>query len=208
MYCSNCKCEFVDWIRKCPNCKHPLVEDIPSDTGSGDKTISYGELVELVRENNGQLQVELSTTNVGRQKKWSFPYFAYGYAWAKSMQGAYKDIQVELSTSEVGKRRQLRFPYLGYGYAWAKSMGGYIGGNEVSLSANKVTREKKWIFPYFGFGRAWTQKMSGECGDQINLDISITENGSSREWGGFPFLFRGYGFAWEKQGVLTLTLNE
>ena len=208
MYCPNCKCEFVGWRGECPNCKNPLVKEIPFEHGLADKPIPYKALVELVRENNGQLQVELSTTNVGRQKKWSFPYFGFGYAWAKSMQGAYKDIPVELSTSEVGKRRQLRFPYLGYGFAWAKSMGGYIGGNEVSLSANKVTREKKRSFPYFGFGRAWTQEMYGECGDQINLDISITENGSSSAWGGFPFLFLGYGFAWEKQGVLTLTLNE
>ncbi len=43
---------------------------------------------------------------------------------------------------------------------------------------------------------------------RVFYDISITKNGRSREWGGFPFLFRGYGFAWEKQGVLTLTLNE
>jgi hypothetical protein len=208
MYCPNCHCEFVDWIKKCPNCKSILIKDLSLNSDSGGESIPYGALVDLIRKNKGSLKIELSTTKVVMQKKWFFPHFGFGYAWAKRMHGTYMDIQVELSTHDVGKGRQMRFPYLGYGFAWANSIQGTIGGNEVSLSAQNVSREKKWGFPYFGFGRAWTQEMGGECGEQLKAELSITDKGRSREWGRFPFLFRGYGFAWEKRGTLTLVLNE
>lgn len=208
MYCNNCHCNFVDWVKKCPNCKTSLIEDSLPKPAHKDRTIAYTKLVEVIRDHNGSVTVDLSTTDVMMQKKWTFPYFGFGYAWAKNMYGTSAEISVELTSAEIGKRRQTRFPYLGYGFAWVKSFNGIIGGNEFRLSARDVTYKKTWSFPYFGFGRAWTKNMSGECGNQIKVDLTITEHGSSRKWGNFPILFLGYGFAWEKRGLITFSINQ
>lgn len=207
MYCSSCNCSFVEWVKICPNCKSKLIEEPIQKPGHNNKKIPYEELVGLIRDHNGSITINLSTTDVMMQKKWTFPYFGFGYAWAKNMHGTYSDFSIELSSIEIGKRRQTRFPYLGYGFAWVKSFQGCIEGNEFRLFARDVTYKKTWGFPYFGFGRAWTKNMYGECGNQIKVDLTITEHGRSRKWGDFPILFRGYGFAWEKHGLLTFSIN-
>ena len=205
MFCPKCRCEFVGWTGKCPVCKTPLVEKSPPMPATANEPISYEALVDLVRENGGQLRIDVSTTDVGMQKKWGFPYFGFGFAWTKGMRGALNDIQVDLRATEVGMEKKRRFPYFGYGFAWAKRVQGTIGGNEVTLTAGKVATEKKRRFPYFGSGFAWTQEMSGECGGQLKVDLLTTDVGRDKKWG-FPY--RGYGFAWANKGVLTLVLNE
>ena len=207
MFCTNCNCKYVEWLKKCPNCKNKLVADPILEPYRIDKIIDYTELVEIINNANGSIVIELSTNDVGMEMKWTFPHFGFGYAWAKSMQGKYTDIPVHLNTIDVGKNRKMRFPYLGHGYAWVKSSSGSIGGNEIRLSADHVNYQKKWSFPYFGFGYAWTEQMTGHCGDQLKLVLSITEHGLSRKWGNFPFLYRGFGFAWERIGLLTISLE-
>ena len=69
MFCPKCRCEFVGWTGKCPNCKTPLVEELPTVRETADKPISYEALVDLVRENGGQLTIDLSTTDVGMERK-------------------------------------------------------------------------------------------------------------------------------------------
>jgi hypothetical protein len=205
MFCPECRCEFVGWTGKCPGCKTPLVAKAPSVLCVSHEPIPYEALVDLVRESGGQLMIDLSTTEVERERKWRFPYLGYGRAWAKRMQGAFDDVPVDLVTTEVGRGRKWTFPYIGYGFGWAKSMRGNAGGNEVVLTAKKVGMDKKWGFPYFGHGYAWTQEMSGECGDQLEADLSTTDVRTQRKWG-FPYL--GYGFAWADKCTLTLTLKE
>jgi len=205
MFCPKCKCEFVGWTGKCPVCKTPLVEESPSMSATADEPISYEALVDLVRENGGQLRIDVSTNDVGMKKKWGFPYFGFGFAWTKGMRGALNGIQVVLRATEVGMEKKHRFPYFGYGFAWAQRVQGTIGGNEATLTAGKVATEKKRRFPYFGSGFAWTQEMSGECGGQLKVDLLTTDVGRDKKWG-FPH--RGYGFAWANKGVLTLALNE
>jgi len=205
MFCPKCRCEFEGWTSKCPDCDIPLVETLPPDPGTADEPISYEALVDLVTENGGQLSIDISTTDVGMERKWSFPYFSYKFAWAKRMQGAFNNSLVDLTTTEVGREKKRRFPYLGYGFAWAKRMQGYIGGNEVALTVKKVGREKKWSFPYQGYGFGWTQELSGECGDQLRADLSITDVGRKKGW---RFPYQGYGSAWANKGVLTLTLAD
>lgn len=78
MYCSECRCEFEGWTGKCPNCRTPLVEGSPPIAETADEPISYEALVDLVRENGGSLGIDLSTSEVGREKGRSFPYFGYG----------------------------------------------------------------------------------------------------------------------------------
>lgn len=80
MFCPKCRCEYVDWIRKCPDCKIALIEELPPNPDSLDKAISYEELVNLVKENDGKLNIDLLTTDIVRAKKWSFPYQGYGFA--------------------------------------------------------------------------------------------------------------------------------
>ena len=205
IFCPQCRCEFPAWVRKCPNCKIPLVEKLPPPPEPVEKTISYEALVNLVRKNGGQLVIDVTTTEVGRDKRSSFPYQGYGLAWAKRMQGDYSDISVDLTATDVGMEKKWSFPYQGYGFAWTKRMQGYIGGNEATLTAKKVGMEKKWGIPYQGYGFAWTQEMSGECGDQLRIDFVTTEVGREKKWS-FPYL--GYGFAWAKKGILTLSLKE
>jgi hypothetical protein len=203
IFCSQCKCEFPAWVRNCPVCEIPLTEEILSQPETVEKTISYEALVDTVRK-NGLLEIDVTTTEVGRNKKWGFPYQGYGFAWAKRMQGTYSDILVDLKTTEVGMVKKWGFPYLGYGFAWAKRMQGYIGGNEVVLTATKVDMEKKWGFPYAGYGLSWVQEMSGECGNQLKVDVTTTEVGMEKKRG-FPYA--GYGFAWAKEGILTVKLR-
>lgn len=204
MYCPQCRCEFVEWIGKCPCCKIPLVHQVPPDRQNVSETISYEALVDLVRKNGGKLKIEVLTTDVGKNKRWRFPYLGYGFAWAKRMQGDFNNILVYLTTAAVGMERKWAFPYMGYGYAWARRMRGYIGGQEFSLAAKKVGMERKWGFPYMGYGYAWIQEMSGECGHRLRIHLLTTEVRREKRW---EFPYQGYGFAWADKGMLTLTLK-
>ena len=170
MFCPKCKCEFPEWVRKCPCCKVALVYGLQPEPEIVEKTISCEGLFDLVRENRGKLKIDLITTDIAKDKRWSFPYMGYGFAWAKKLKGALNNVLVDLTTTEVGMERKWRFPYMGYGYAWVKKLQGHIGGNEVTLTAKKVEMERKWEFPYMGYGYAWIQKMSGECGKKLKID--------------------------------------
>jgi hypothetical protein len=202
MYCPNCECEYIGWIVRCPVCRSVLIEGLPSEPETVEPTMSYGQLVDLVGAKGGKLQIEVAATEVGMEKDWGFPFFAFGFAWAKRMQGACDGISVDLRCSDVKKEKELRFPYLGYGFAWVNSLQGTINGTEVFLAAKKVVREKKWRFPYFAYGFAWTEMMSGTCGEKLKADLVITEVG--KKWQQ-RYLYLGYGFAWEKKGMLTLS---
>jgi len=82
MFCPNCRCEFPEWIGKCPCCDIPLIGKLPPKPQAPGKSVSHEALVDLVRENGGKLIIDLITTDVGKEKKWQFPYMGYGYAWA------------------------------------------------------------------------------------------------------------------------------
>jgi hypothetical protein len=204
MLCPKCRCEFVGWTDRCPTCGIPLVENRPLGGGTAGKTITYEELVNLVIENGGQLEIALSATDIGTEKEWSFPYFGYGFAWTKASQGSFKSIPVEVATTSVGRSRKRRFPYLGYGFAWAKEVQGHIGGNPFAATATQVAMEQKRRFPYFGYGYAWTQEMTGECGEQLGVALSAGDVGRKQEWG-FPY--KGHGFAWANTFSLRLTVK-
>ena len=205
MYCPECRCEFIGWTARCPTCKTPLVEQAPPVPTATERPVSHEALVDLVRENGGQLSIDVSTTDVGSKRTWSFPYFGYGLAWAKRMQGVLDDVLVDLQTTEVGGEKGRGFPYVGYRYAWASRMQGHVGGNEVTLAVTKVAKEKRRSFPYFGYGFAWTQEMSGGCGDQLRVVLSSTDVGRRRAR---RFPYRGFGYAWANKATLTLTTND
>jgi hypothetical protein len=205
LYCAQCRCEFEGWTVKCPVCGNALVEEAPPATGAMGEAIPYDALVDLVRTNGGQLSIEMSTIEVERDRKQSFPYRGYGRAWAKRLQGSFEKIWAYLTTVEVGRDRTHRFPYQGYGFAWESEMRGTIGGTAVTLKASKVSRKMKWAFPYRGFGYAWTERLSGECGDRLQVELVTTDVGKHRERR-FPYF--GYGYAWANRGTLTLTLKE
>ena len=205
MFCPQCRCEFVGWTDKCPDCHISLVEELPPIPEAADESISYEALVDLIRENGGQLKIDLSTTDVGMRRKGGFPYLGYKFAWAKRMQGDLKGNVVDLTTTRVGREKKWSFPYQGHGYAWTKRMEGHVGGNPLTLTANKVGREKRSSFPYRGYGFAWAQELTGECGDRLRVDLLVTDVGRKKGW---SFPYSGYGSAWANEGVLTLTLNE
>jgi hypothetical protein len=75
----------------------------------------------MVKANGGQLQIPLTTTAVGMEKKSSFPYFGYGSAWAEEMQGTCGDIiEIDLVTTETSKKYASRLPWHGFGFSWIK----------------------------------------------------------------------------------------
>jgi hypothetical protein len=182
-----------------------MLTDSPSlNFNKNGKKISYKELLDLVNQNGGQIQVELTTTAVEKKRTWRFPYNGYGYAWVKRAKGQLQNIPIDLGTSEVGTSHKWRFPYSGYGYAWEKSMEGHIGGNELSLSATRVNSKATWGFPYFGFGHGWTESLAGRCGDQLDVEVMSIEV-CKRRGRRFPYL--GYGYAWTQKSVLTLKVR-
>ncbi len=204
MYCSSCKCDFEGWSGRCPNCKEPLIEDALRVAEDDPRPVSYQALVDMVKANGGQLQVPLTTTAVGMERKWSFPYFGFGSAWAKRMQGFSMDVSVDLQAVDVGRDKKAGFPWRGYSFAWVKDMGGTIGGNETALTARKVRRERKWSFPYFGYGYAWAEEMQGTCGDQLEIDLVTTEISKKNEQ---RLPWHGFGLSWIKEGMLTLKVS-
>ena len=52
--------------------KRAVRPKLPPGPGTTDKAISYKTLVDLVRENGGQLKIDLLTTDVGWDKKCYF----------------------------------------------------------------------------------------------------------------------------------------
>jgi hypothetical protein len=205
MFCLKCRCEYIGWEGSCPACKIPLVDEKPFEPLASSRLLTYDELVETLRENNGQVEIELAATDVGLERKRRFPYSGYGLAWVKRLQGAWDGIAVDLEVSGVGLEKKWGFPYQGYGFAWAQGMQGNAGGNEITLTTNKVHREKNTAFFYRGYGQAWAGAMSGACGDQIIAEFTTTNVGRHSGW---QFPYSGYGFAWANRGTLTLTLRE
>ena len=203
MYCPKCKCDFVGWTGKCPTDGTTLVEPGPPPDRPTHTAVAYDTLVDLIRENKGSCEIELNTTEVGRERKMSLPYRGYGFAWAKRMCGENNGIAVDLHIDEIGRNEDTGFPYQGYGYAWEKRMRGWVGGNEIILSAIRVAHEKKHLFPYRGHGYSWSEELSGDCGELIQANMVTTEVGRDRNW--FLFYF-GFGYAWIRRATLVLSL--
>jgi len=204
MFCPQCRTEFVGWRGKCPDCKVLLVDESPPEPGGVEKTLSYNDLVDLIKMNNGRIIIDLTTAEVERQKKWGFPFLGYGYAWVKRFQGNSNGVSVELTTTETGRQRKWTFPYFAFGFAWEKTVQGSIAGNDLTLAAKKVARKRKWEFPWVGFGFAWTEEMEGECGADLTVRLTITDVNRKKRWE-FPYL--GYGYAWAKGACLELSLR-
>ena len=179
MFCPTCSCEYAGWTGKCPFCGKSLVIKEQAVNNKQEKTLSYKELIDIVRENGGKLVIDVSTTEVGFEKKYSFPYFGYGFAWAAKMNGSCDDVGIDFTAVDIGKKKISTFPWVGLGYAWVKTMRGTIGGNEVVFQVNKVDMKKSWVF-YFGFGFAWTQEMCGKCGDRLKAEIVTTDVGRKK----------------------------
>lgn len=203
MYCPKCKCDFVGWTGKCPTDGTPLVEPSPLPDGPTHAAVPYETIVDLIRDNNGSYEIELTTTEVRRERKMSFPYRGYGFAWAKRMCGENNGIAIDLHIDAIGKDKDRGFPYQGYGFAWEKQMRGWVGGHEISLTATKVTREKKHLFPYRGHGYSWSAELTGDCGRLIQAKLKTIEVGRDRNW--FLFYF-GFGYSWISRATLILSL--
>jgi hypothetical protein len=203
MFCPECQREVEGGIQ-CPECGGTLEVAVPSVSRAANKPISYDALVELVRQGGGELEIDVSTTDVGTERTLGFPWRGYKFSWAKSMQGALDGTAVELATTEVGTKKTWGFPYFGYGYGWAKRMQGQVGGHAVSLAVVEVGKKKSMEFPWRGYGFAWAQELSGECGGQLEAHLSITDVGRAK---GSHFPYFGYGAAWAKKGTLTLRVT-
>ena len=205
MYCPKCKCEFVGWTGKCPTDGTLLVEVSPPPDKPAHAAVPYETLVDLIREKNGSCEIELRTTEVGRERKMSFPYRGHGFAWAKKMVGEINGIAVDLHIDEIGKNKDWGFPYQGYGFAWEKQMRGWVGGHEINLSATEVAHEKKHLFPDRGHGYSWAGELAGDCGKLIRANMKTIEVGRDRNW--FFFYF-GFGYAWIGRATLVLSLAD
>lgn len=200
MYCPNCDCNYIGAIASCPICGIHLLSE-PPGAEPDQVIISYEELVQRVKKNYGKIEIALAACEVGMRRSYGFPYFGFGFAWTKRMQGKADGIQVNLNAREIIFRRRRQFPFRGFGFAWVNRFDGMLNGNEFSLVATNIAREKKWNFPYFGYGYAWTEELHGECGEELSLTCLITGVGRKHQ-SRFPWL--GYGYAWEKDAILTV----
>ncbi len=203
MYCSKCGCDFAGPINKCPVDGVSLIEKPLSRATVPTRSVPYDSIVDLITEHGGRLEIDLTTTEIGKGKKLGFPWRGYGFAWARRMQGNSGDVSVDMHISEVGIDKIWTFPYQGYGFAWEKQMRGHIGGNEILLTADKVARERKFLFPYRGHGYAWTEQFTGTCGKSIRVEMQTTDVTKERNW--FFFYF-GLGYAWVNRATLKLSL--
>ena len=206
MYCSKCECEFVGWTGKCPADGTLLVEPSPVSNGAAHPPVPYETLVDRIRENNGSIEIELHATEVGRERKMSFPFRGYGFAWTKKMTGQINGIAVDLHIDDIGKNTDRGFPYQGYGFAWEQKMRGWVDGHDIALTATKVAHEKKHLFPYRGLGYSWAEELTGVCGNSIRGEMRTTEIGRDKTWTFFCYF--GFGYAWIKQATLTLSLAD
>lgn len=205
MYCPTCDCSFDGWEGKCPTDGTLLLETSPIPDKPTHAAVPYETIIDLIRENNGRYEIDLHTIEVGREKKMSFPFRGYGFAWAKKMVGEINGITIELQIDKIGKNTDWGFPYQGYGFSWEKGMLGWVGGNEIVLTATKVLQEKKHLFPYRGHGYSWAGELAGYCGKLIQADIKTIEVGRDRNW--FLFYF-GFGYAWISKATLTLSFTD
>jgi len=203
MYCTNCNCEYQGWHGKCPTCRQPMQDGKPLEQDRINGHLEYSSLVELIKQEGGALEMELSAREVIRNKSTRFPWLGFGYAWTQKMSGEIAGIHVELTTTDVGKDRSWAFPYRGHGYAWQQAMEGWISGNTCNLEASKVTRKRSYSFPYSGYGFAWTEEMNGDCGEQIRLLLTASQVVRKQRWV-FPYF--GFGYAWVDEGVLSIKL--
>ncbi len=63
----------------------------------------------------------LTASKVRREKKWSFPYFGFGYAWTEEMHGTCGgQLEIDLVTTEISKKNEQRLPWHGFGLSWIK----------------------------------------------------------------------------------------
>ena len=204
MYCSKCACDYADWTGRCPVDGTLLVEQPPRSDKPVCATVPYEMVVDLLGKNGGSCDIELHTTEVGRERKMTFPFRGYGFAWARKMQGSIDGISVDLQIEEVGTRKDCGFPYQGYGFAWERQMQGWIGGHEINLSATRVAHQKRHLFPFRGHGYSWTEELTGDCGKLIQATMTTTDVGRDKKW--FLFYF-GFGYAWINRGTLCLSLS-
>ncbi len=205
MYCPNCECDFAGWTGKCPVDGTWLVERPPTTESAVRAVVPYETIVDLLSKSGGVREIELQTTEVGRERKMSFPWRGYGFAWARKMRGDIDGLAINLQIDEVGIKKDWGFPYQGYGFAWERQMRGWIGGHEITLSATKVAQEKKLLFPYRGQGYSWTEEFTGDCGKLIRADMRTIEVGRDKKW--FFFYF-GFGYAWINRATLNLSLTD
>ncbi|MBE9473890.1 MAG: hypothetical protein IMY85_03300, partial [Chloroflexi bacterium] len=103
--------------------------------------------------------VDLTTTKIGKAKKWAFPYQGHGYAWQQELQGSIGGNELTMIAKKVTRKKTWSFPYSGYGYAWTEEMSGECGRDLlIELKTTEVKKIRRWLFPYFGFGYAWVKE--------------------------------------------------
>ncbi len=178
----------------------------PQTTQSSNQTqvnysdISYDELVMLVKQTGGRLELTVNTVDVGRDKESPFVSSrGFGYAWANEMEGTLKHYEqnVYVSLSILDVKRNKESPWMskrGFGYAWENILGGNIGGNTFELIATKVAKRKESPrISSRGFGYAHTQEMYGSIGNKLNVSLFTSAVNNNKE---APLVSsRGFGYS-------------
>ncbi|MFH1852403.1 MAG: hypothetical protein ABIA75_08665 [Candidatus Neomarinimicrobiota bacterium] len=167
--------------------------------------MTYANLVDLVKSNQGKLILDVTTIEVGRETKKRFAGIGHGFTWTKKMRGSYNGtLAVELETTATGRTSQKNLLGLPFGFVWAKEMHGHLDELEFDLTATKVVKKRRKGLLAAGYGYAWAEQMSGEIGPHLRLRFTTTE--VSRE----PqsrFAANSSGLAWSNKAELVITLN-
>ena len=193
----------------CPN-PYALTDIGPLWCSFEDKSITYDTLVDMVRENDGELSIDMETTKVGRDKERPlFDRSGFGYAWSEEMYGCLgDDIPVKLRQLNVGRETYEQvWEHSAFGYAWTNVFAAEVGGNPFTLVATRAQKEEEIpSLSHRGFGFGHTLEMEGTFGDSLRVTLTTTETHSEKDDPGHGNI--GYGYGWMQQAQMTIYLDE
>jgi hypothetical protein len=88
------------------------------------------------------------------ERKWAFPGFGWGFAWAKRMHGSIGGNEVFLTAEKVGRYKKWFLLFtIGWGYAWTEEMSGECGDQlKAKLVTTDVGKHRECTFPGIGWG--------------------------------------------------------
>ncbi|NQT97438.1 MAG: hypothetical protein HQ562_06825 [Candidatus Marinimicrobia bacterium] len=168
--------------------------------------MDYEALVDLVKNNQGRLTLDLVAVDIDREANTNFTNSGLSCAWTKKMQGGYNGaLPVELVTTDTGRYTKRNILGIGYGFAWAKKMRGKLGDMEFDLIATRVIKKREKRLLAFGYSYAWVEQMTGEIGPRLKLRFTTTDVGQEKK---SSFLGFGSGFGWSNKAELVITLYE
>jgi len=168
------------------------------------RKISYKNLVSLVEEKQGKLEIDLTAILVGTLKETDGGYQGFGYGWTDQMYGQNDGITLYTYTHVVKKKAHPTYGYKGTGFAWAEIKKCNFGGNKFRLKQTKIHTENTSNEPGFqAMGYSSVDEMEGTLGKQLKVTFKRTLMDKRDE---HSALYQGCGEGWTDKARVTIEL--